>query len=88
MPALAGLRMSGDLRRTIGSQRSLRQMGFRIHVSVLLPESCSQHSNTHLGRIFTNAADAGMTFSAVIYVAISVDLASRRMQTAMVVFEV
>ncbi|WP_302478487.1 hypothetical protein [Ruegeria arenilitoris] len=41
-----------------------------------------------MGRILTNAADAGMTFSAVIYVAIRVDLASRRMQTAMVVFEV
>ncbi len=63
-------------------------MGVRIHVSVLLPKICSQRSNTHLGRILTNAADAGMTFSAVIYVAIRVDLASRRMQTTMVVFEV
>ena len=80
--------MLGDLWRAIGRQGLLRQAGVRIHVSVLLPKSCSQHSNTHLGWILTNAADAGMTFSAVIYVAIRVDLASRRMQTAMVVFEV
>ncbi len=80
--------MLGDLWRTIGRQRRLRVVDVGIHVTVFLAKSFSQNRKSYVGRIFANTTDTGMTFSAVIYVAIRVDLASRRMQTAMVVFEV